>query len=208
MYAPPPYLHTDPILAADLIDRIVMGTLVVHDEKMHGSPLPFSVKKKLNERGDCIELVLISHMDKSNPLWRCLDPNKDIFISFFGPNCYFSPSHYTTSPRAPTWLYATVHITGKPKIIHEAEDIANIVTHLTNKMEPSDSGWNISQITGYRDALVNHIVGFEISVSKATSQVRLGQTNSRADKKAMLSALKKGGSVDQCVANLIADLKL
>jgi transcriptional regulator len=147
-------------------------------------------------------------MDKANPLWRSLSPDKDVFISFFGPNCYFSPSHYKTSPRAPTWLYTAVHISGRPKLITDGDKLIDIVSDLSSKMEKADSGWQVSDIAEYRDKLIPLIIGFEINVSESTSQIRMGQTNGMQDKAAMKEALRNGSASEQAVANLIERLSL
>lgn len=203
MYAPSPYLSEDSTLACNLIDMIVMGTLVTCETSMQGSPLPFMVKQQQNGK-----LTLISHMDRANPLWKTMQNNQEVMVIFWGANSYISPSIYTTSPRVPTWLYATVHLKGIPKLIEDEDGLDTIVSDLSQFMEKADSTWQISQVANYKKRLLTAIVGFEIDINSCQSQVRLGQSNSAEDQNAVYQALSKGNHAEKQVAELMQKLDL
>ena len=59
---------------------------------------------------------LIGHIDIYNPQAEVLKNDNDITIIFSGPQCYISPSIYTTK-QLPTWNYIRVHLKGKVKAI-------------------------------------------------------------------------------------------
>ncbi|MEP1447267.1 MAG: FMN-binding negative transcriptional regulator [Paraglaciecola sp.] len=203
MYAPSPYLSKDPTIACNLIDMIVMGTLVTCENSMQGSPLPFMVNQKTDGK-----LRLISHMDRANPLWKTLQNNQEVMVIFWGPNSYISPSIYTTSPRVPTWFFATVHLKGIPRLIEDEDGLDTIVSDLSQFMEKADSTWQISQVANYKKRLLSAIVGFEIDVRSCQSQIRLGQGNSSKDQNAVYQALSKGNPAEKQVAELMQQLDL
>jgi len=198
MYGPSPFLLEDTEIAMSLIEDIVMGTLIVPGDKLEGSPLPFMACKK-SDGG----LRLIGHMDRANPLWKDLEIADSVLVIFWGPNTYVSPSYYVTSPRVPTWVYATVHVTGKAKLIQDADALSALVSDLSNFLEPEGSGWCIGQVADYKEKLLSGIVGFEIEANTTQSQVRILQTNSKEDRAAVYKALVGGTNAEQQVAELM-----
>ncbi|MFC3050502.1 FMN-binding negative transcriptional regulator [Kordiimonas pumila] len=203
MYAPSPFYSEDPKIAKTLVDMIVMGTLVTAEISLQGSPLPFMIDIDNTGNGR-----LISHMDKRNPLWKDLESGKEVLVIFWGPNAYISPALYTTTPRVPTWVYATVHIKGTPRLIKDAEGVDKIVTDLCNYMEKPDSGWSIEQVSGYKSRILNGIVGFEIDIAATMSQVRLAQQNDQPDIEALYKGLASGSSGDRQVAELMKKMSI
>lgn len=201
MYGPAPFLFEDTNTAITLIDEIVMGTLIAPGETMEGSPLPFMTKQ--TEKGG---LKLIGHMDRANPLWRLLDTSQQVLVVFWGPNTYISPSYYTSQPRVPTWAYATVHAHGTARLLVDETDSNKIVTDLGNFTEKPDSGWDIDQVTDYKQKLLKGIVGFEIDILRVQSQIRLLQTNNIADRASVYRSLAGGSNAERQTAELMDKL--
>lgn len=198
MYAPPPYYSEDIDIACDLVKTIVMGTLVTSGTFLQGSPLPF-----MFEKGRDSALKLISHMDRRNPLQREMEDGREVLVIFWGPNAYISPSDYVATPRVPTWVYATVHMNGIPRLIHGKNEIDKIVSDLSYFMEKPNSGWDISQVVDYKEKLLDSIVGFEIDITSAQSQIRLGQQNDKEDIMAVYNSLSNGSHGEKQVAALM-----
>src|SRR5690554_6028456 len=65
---------------------------------------------------------LIGHLDKNNPQVELLKNSNPVTLIFSGPQCYISPSIYTTT-QLPTWNYIKVHITGTVNEIKNPETI-------------------------------------------------------------------------------------
>ncbi|WP_417317198.1 FMN-binding negative transcriptional regulator [Emcibacter sp.] len=203
MYAPEPFNFTDVDTAVLLIDEIVMGTLLVGGDKIEGSPVPFMAR--VDSDGT---LCLVGHMDRANPLWQRMEDHGQVIVIFWGPNSYISPSYYTSKPRVPTWAYATVHVTGRPQLIEDANGVDKIVSDLSRFLEQEGSAWHISQVEEYKEKLLKAIVGFEIKASDFQSQVRLLQTNTDADRKAVFSSLIQGSPAERHVANMMIKMKM
>ncbi|MBL4801228.1 MAG: FMN-binding negative transcriptional regulator [Emcibacter sp.] len=207
MYAPTPFFSDDINITADLVETIVMGTLVTSGSdtasapSLQGSPLPFMIEK--NDDGTA---KLISHMDRRNPLWREMEDGREVLVIFWGPSAYISPSIYTTTPRVPTWIYTTAHVSGMPRLVHDGDAKDKIVSDLCRFMEKPDSGWDISQVGDYKARLLDAIVGFEIDITSAQSQVRLGQLNNSEDLKAVYEALSHGAPGDMQVAEIMKNM--
>ena len=54
---------------------------------------------------------LVGHIDIYNPQTELLKDLNEVTLIFSGPQCYISPSIYTTT-QLPTWNYIKVHLTG------------------------------------------------------------------------------------------------
>ncbi len=175
MYAPEPFICHDEQTARSLIDDIVMGTLIVKEPDFQGSPLPFTIAKRTDE------FVLLTHLDKRNPLSNILKQSPQVMVVFWGPNSYLSPTHYLSSPRVPTWLYANVHITGQAEVVEKTEFPSQVVTELCEHMEGDNPDWSLTKVSDYKDRIVQYIDAFEIKVSTYVSQLRLGQQNSQQE---------------------------
>lgn len=200
MYAPPPFFSDDVDVACGLVENIVMGTLVTSGTCLQGSPLPFMFEQESDGRSK-----LVSHMDRRNPLWRDMEDGREVMVIFWGPSAYISPSVYVTRPRVPTWVYATVHVNGTPRLVRDADGVDKIVSDLCNFMEKSGSAWDISQVVDYKEKLLSSIVGFEIDITSAQSQIRLGQLNDSEDLRAVYDALCGGTHGEKQVAALMKD---
>ncbi|MBR9791520.1 MAG: FMN-binding negative transcriptional regulator [Gammaproteobacteria bacterium] len=198
MYAPAPFYSASLTDTEQLVNHIVMGTLLLSQQgKMSGSPLPFRAIR--TDRG----LRLFGHMDRQNPLSQQLRSASDILVVFWGPNAYVSPSFYTQGPRVPTWLFASCHIHGSLTVIDEEAVLASQMDALTRHVEPQDSCWQIEQVSAYKHLLLPAIVGFWIDVEEAHCQFRHGQHNSPSDQASVRQALQAGQPGDQAMANWI-----
>ncbi|QJR81505.1 FMN-binding negative transcriptional regulator [Alteromonas pelagimontana] len=184
MYAPVPYYTNDENIAVELINDIVMGTLVARDKEMTASPLPFQVLKRDNG-----QFILESHFDRRNPLGEVLRKHSDVKVIFWGPNSYISPSQYLTSPRVPTWIFTTLHIEGKVTFLDEPEGASDVVTTLSRHLEPQTSGWDIDQVEDYKQKLVSGIKGFHLKVTRCEAQLRLAQQGSKEELQHLVETL-------------------
>ncbi len=67
---------------------------------------------------------LIGHIDIYNPHTELLKNNRPVTVIYSGPNCYISPSIYTTT-QLPTWNYIKVHLKGNVKAIKSKGALKN-----------------------------------------------------------------------------------
>lgn len=200
MYAFDPFVRTDTATARRLVDDITMGTLVsMASPTADASPLPF----RFHQDTASGQARLEGHMDRRNPLWRSLEQDGRALVIFWGPNCYVSPSRYETSPRVPTWLYSTLHIHGRAEVKQENEWLNKHLIDLSSHLEAADSGWNLSDVSAYKNNLINHITGVTITVEKITAQLKLAQHNSSLDRSKLYSLLRQGNNQEQLLADEI-----
>jgi len=187
MYVNDDYRPADPTLGYTLIDELVFGTLATFDGELDSSHIPFMVERERGARG-----TLIGHLDRRNPQCEALARSRRALASFIGPHSYVSPDWYRTAPHVPTWYYVTVQVRGAVTMISGAEPLVNMVTVLSERMEPSDSRWRPDGVREYTQRLVQGIVGFEIAIEDIQTQVRIGQQNSAADRADVRRELRAG----------------
>lgn len=198
MFAPDPYFEPDVIVAQDLIEEIRLGTIVTAAPALMASHVPFMIDRARGARG-----TLIGHVDRRNPQWQAIEATPEVLVTFLGPDAYVSPTWYGTRPRVPTWLYASVHVYGRARMVQDAPGLEKMVVDLCDTMEPADSPWRPTQVGDYIDRLLNGIVGFEIEITRIETQLRLAQQNSDADRRAVRVALQSGSLQDRRIAELM-----
>ena len=137
-------------------------------------------------------VVLLGHVDRRNAQWRALERHPECRVSFLGPQCHVSPSWYGAGPRAPTWLYVAVVVTGRATLVPDEAMLRDMVERLSDLLEPAGSGWHSSHVVPYTERLMRHIVGFRIAAERVDAQIRLGQTNTLPDRRRVLAALRAG----------------
>ncbi len=132
---------------------------------------------------------LLGHMARPNPQHLELD-NQQVLVTFQGPHDYISPAWYA-SPGVPTWNYQAVHIYGLCKVFDEPEQLKAVVESLTTTYESSfDTPW----LPDYRPAMLNVIIGFEISIEETQCKFKLNQNRSAQDRERVAVQLEKLGS--------------
>ena len=151
------------------------------------------------------QIMVRAHVAKSNPHWKMLE-QKDSLLIFHGPHAYISPALYEIRESVPTWNYATVHAYGRGKILPGDGDKHQVLTELISQFDSSYlSQWN-SFDEQYRSRMLNHIVAFEIPVTRIEAKFKLSQNRTKAEQENVIQAL--GASPDRAisgVANLMRE---
>lgn len=191
MYIPAPFRNADRETAYALIEEIRLGTVISAQAGIEVSHLPFMIDRACGSMGR-----LIGHCARANALWKNLDGGNDVLVTFLGPHTYVSPSWYGTHPRAPTWLYASVHVRGTSTLVLDPDAMREMVVRLSREMDPPTSGWVPESIGPYIDQLLPGIVGFHIDITDIQTQLRLGQQNGLDDRRRVHRALQ-GGDLSQ-----------
>ena len=198
MYVPPAFRSTDIQTAFALIDEIRLGTLISANGAIEASHLPFTVDQRASELGR-----LVGHCARANPQWKSLDGASEVLVTFLGPHTHVSPSWYGTHPRAPTWLYVSVHVRGIPRLVTEPPALRDIVVELSSIMEPRTSRWTPESVDSYIDKILPGIVGFHIDIMSVETQLRLAQQNGADDRRRVHRALQDGSLSQRLVAQLM-----
>lgn len=130
----------------------------------------------LAERDGAGTFRLTGHVARANPHWQALERATDVAAIFWGPHAYVSPGWYESQPAVPTWNYAVVHAHGRVRLMDEAE-LHHVVHELSAKYEAARARpWKLGdQPAAYVDAMLQHIVGFEMTVERLEGKFKLSQ---------------------------------
>lgn len=123
---------------------------------------------------------LIGHIDKYNPHTKLLTNNNDVTIIFSGPQCYISPSIYTTT-QLPTWNYIKVHLKGSVKAIESKESLKESLITMTEFLEAPDHKYVLEPDNRSMDGYLDYIKMFEISITNWEGKFKLSQDKKPAD---------------------------
>ena len=123
---------------------------------------------------------LIGHIDKFNPQVELLNNNTPITIIFSGPQCYISPSIYSTT-QLPTWNYVKVHLKGTVVKIKSKEALKDSLIKMTEFLEAPDHKYVLEANNPRMDRNLDYIKMFEISVDEWEGKFKLSQDKTPRD---------------------------
>jgi len=124
---------------------------------------------------------LIGHIDIYNPQAELLANNNDVTIIFSGPECYISPSIYTTT-QLPTWNYIKVHLKGKVTAIDSKDALKQSLITMTEFLEAPDHKYVLEANNPRMDANLDYIKMFEIDITNWEGKFKLSQDKHPKDK--------------------------
>lgn len=131
--------------------------------------------------------VILGHMARANTHHLSFDGNRPATAIFHGPHAYVSPTWYAPGPSLPTWIYAAVHVHGRPRII---EDLAASRQRLDALIAHFESSWHLGLVpSSYLDGKMNGIVTFDIPIERIVGKAKLGQRQSPEDRQRVKDAL-------------------
>ncbi len=190
MYTPSSFKESDPDVLFEFIKQNSFGILFSHhSEKPEATHLPFMVDRNYGSQGK-----LIAHFARANKHWRKISEEKEVLVTFQGPHTYISPSWYVHRDEVPTWNYATVHVYGKPKLIHDLESLRKMVTDLTHLHESNtESDWDLSEAAESFEVDLQAIVGLEIEITDIQGKFKFNQNKSVEDQQSVVQHLDKMG---------------
>ena len=153
-------------------------------------PFATHVPLIIREAGD--QLHLRGHVAKANPHWKYIEQNpENTLVIFHGPHAYISPANYTTREVVPTWNYGTVHVYGNARTFSSAEELLKMLHELIPMFEPAYADQWATLSPAYRDRMLNHIVGFEIAVTKIEAKFKLSQNRIKEEQQTIIDSLSK-----------------
>ncbi|WP_439153023.1 FMN-binding negative transcriptional regulator [Winogradskyella sp.] len=179
----PPKHHQDNDInhMIDVIKTYPLATIIsVKDNQPLITHLPLIYK---NEK-------LIGHIDIYNPQAKLLKNNKDVTIIFTGPECYISPSIYSTK-QLPTWNYIKVHLKGNVKGIDNKAALKQSLITMTEFLEAPNHKYVLEPDNPRLDANLNYIEMFEITITNWEGKFKLSQDKKPSDTKAAHEELER-----------------
>ncbi|WP_411768649.1 FMN-binding negative transcriptional regulator [Winogradskyella sp. A3E31] len=174
MYPPKHHQDNDINHMIDVIKSYPLATLIsVKDGEPLITHLPL-----IFENGK-----LIGHIDIYNPQAKLLKDNNPITILFYGPQCYISPSIYSTT-QLPTWNYIRVHLKGRVKAIESKDALKKSLITMTEFLEAPDHKYVLEPENPRLDSNLNYIEMFEIEITHWEGKFKLSQDKKPKDIKA------------------------
>ena len=117
---------------------------------------------------------LIGHIDIHNPQIELLKDNNEVTLLFSGPQCYISPSIYT-STQLPTWNYIKVHLKGTVKRIESNKALKQSLITMTEFLEAPKNKYVLEPGNPRMKAALNYIKMFEIEITHWEGKFKLSQ---------------------------------
>ncbi|HEY3443675.1 MAG TPA: FMN-binding negative transcriptional regulator [Paludibaculum sp.] len=135
------------------------------------------------------------HMAKGNAQSGLLDGGTECTVVFRGPHAYISPNWYNAKTAVPTWNFAVVHATGRPKRVEDdaafAKSLERLVAH--NEGAYGGGAWDYAKLPeSYLKGMRQGIVAYEMVIDQVEAKFKLGQERSAADRATVLKGLRTG----------------
>jgi transcriptional regulator len=171
--------------------------------------LPLIIHESEGQDGTEGKIILRGHVAKANPHWQYLQREPRCLTIFHGPHAYVSPTNYVTHENVPTWNYGAVHAYGNARVFSEPNELLHVLHELIPMFEPAYAEQWASLTPAYRERMLSHIVGFEISVTKIEGKFKLSQNRTKEEQSNVMSSLgRSSDSVIAGVAELMQEQKL
>jgi len=189
MYPPAHHQEKDLQKMIAVIKQFPFGMLVT---TMNGKPYITHIPIIYNEQSG----KLVAHIDKFNPQLATLTNGAEVTIVFKGPDCYISPSVYTTK-QLPTWNYIIVHITGTITLINEPNSAKDTMIAMTSFLEQPNPKFVLEKENKAMDRAVHYIQAFTITITNWEGKFKLSQDKNKQDQEnAKQELIKKSRDLD------------
>ena len=183
---------------ADTIAFMRANPFVILVSDDDNGPFASHVPVVLRETGE--QLVIRGHFAKANPHWRYLEKQAQCLTIFHGPHSYVSASNYTSRENVPTWNYGAVHVYGTARLYSSPEALQGVLHELIATFEAAYAQQWDSLDQAYRDRMLNHIVGFEITATRIEAKFKLSQNRTIDEQANVIVSL--GGAEDTTVSDV------
>ncbi len=149
---------------------------------------------------------IFGHISRQNPQSRDFDGRNNAVAIFRGPHGYISPTWFEKKDIVPTWNFAVVHASGRPRVVDDKHVLHEMLGRLIDSFEKyQGSGYDFSKLPEtYVSSLMEGIVGFEMELESLEGKFKLGQTWNDRDKQAVLEHLRQGASSESSLYDISA----
>lgn len=199
LYIPKAQLIEDRTFLHEFMDEYSFVDLVTGSPEVRITHIPVLLDRSAGKYGK-----LYGHISRQNPQSGTFDGEHHAVIVFRGPDAYISPTWYTKPEVVPTWNFAVVHASGRPKPITEKASLHDLLARLIRKFEGNESAYDFGKLSEtYKYGLMAGVIGFEMEIEQLEGKFKLGQERSAADKERILRNLrsaKQGRSIHELTA--------
>ncbi len=186
MYIPEHFRVEDHVTAIGFMRANPFAILV---STTNGGPFATHVPVVIRETAG--HTLIRGHVAKANPHWRYLQEQSHCLMIFHGPHAYVSPTNYATQENVPTWNYGAVHAYGSARTFSETSELRSMLHDLIPTFEATYAEQWDSLSESYRARMLNHIVGFEIDVTRIEAKFKLSQNRTRAEQQKVIDSLSR-----------------
>jgi transcriptional regulator len=123
---------------------------------------------------------LIGHIDIFNPQKDLLKDGNLVTIIFQGPQCYISPTIYSTT-QLPTWNFIKVHLRGTVEAIESNAALKQSLITMTEFLEAPNHDYVLEPDNPRLDANLDYIEMFEINITEWEGKFKLSQDKKTSD---------------------------
>jgi transcriptional regulator len=195
MYIPEHFRLRDHATAISFMRANPFAILVSStDDGPFATHLPVAIR----EAGD--QLILRGHVAKANPHWRHLERHSQCLTIFHGPHSYVSASNYATRENVPTWNYGALHVYGDARVFFAPQELQGVLHELIGTFEPAFAEQWAGLSEDYRERMLGHIVGFEITVKNIEAKFKLSQNRTPEEQANVIASL--GRASDSAVSGV------
>ncbi len=175
----------------DLMKNYPFATLVsIRDNQPYITHIPLVYENDGTEFGK-----LVAHIDKYNPHVASLTDGANVTVVFKGPDCYISPSVYSTR-QLPTWNYVFAHVQGTVTILTDKTAVKDTMVRMTAFLEGDHAKYKLNHDDPRMERLVDYIVGFEITIAHWEGKFKFSQDKLKKDQELAKQALIKSQQKD------------
>lgn len=153
------------------------------------------------------DLTVVGHVGRPDDLIHGLG-DRELLISFQGPHGYISPGWYGDVASVPTWNFVSVHLTGVPEILSDAENLRvleRMVDVFENRMPNPRGMWTLPNDEAFVQRLAVGTVGFRLTPTKVGAKRKLSQNKPLETVDEILVALEGSGAYAN--AELAAEMR-
>ncbi|MOA10432.1 Protease synthase and sporulation protein PAI 2 [compost metagenome] len=131
-----------------------------------------------------------------------------MLVIFRGAEGYISPNWYPSKHEAhrqvPTWNYEVVHAHGRLTVRDDEKFVRGVVGRLTRRHEAGEPRpWKMGDAApGYIDAMLQAIVGLEITITRLEGKAKLSQNKELRDRQGAVDALRERAQGSLAQGNL------
>ena len=142
---------------------------------------------------------LTGHVARANPVWQQCRDGAEVLVVFRGVEGYISPNWYPskheTHRQVPTWNYEAVHAHGRLTVHDDERFVRGVVARLTRTHEAHEPRpWKMGDAApDYIDAMLQAIVGLEITLTRVEGKAKLSQNREPRDRQGAIETLRQRG---------------
>jgi transcriptional regulator len=189
LYVPEAHLVDDRKFLHDFMEAFPFVDVVTTLPTLRITHIPALVDRERGRFG-----TVIGHIAARNPQRSAFDGSHSSVVVFRGPHGYISPTWYATREAVPTWNFAVVHASGRPKAITDPARTRALLARLIRTFEQSvGANFDFSTLPeSYVARMIQGIAPFEMEIERLEGKFKLGQDRSADDRAGILTHVRQG----------------